>query len=306
MAGRLKPQGPAAGRDDHIISVVIPSLGRGTLRLCREALAKQTRPPDEVVVVVDEARRGPAWVRNEGIRRSRGDLIAFIDDDCVPPPTWLAELTLAIDEWGAAGVGGTYDESDPFYAALRARRGFPRETRLDEGWVGAGGNLMYRRAWLERCRERDGHIFNERFRISQDWELAWRLRRHGARLVFVGTRVRHLRRATPWAHLRQQFWRGRGIALLFAAQRQANGEVVVHKSLLWGQQGQATGARWARAFWNKVVGPFDFSGLTSPAQAALFWLGEKCQGVGFVWQLLIDRFASKPPQRVIENMEDQS
>jgi glycosyltransferase involved in cell wall biosynthesis len=274
--------------DSHRISVVIPTLGRVSSAACTAALQRQTRPPDEVIVIEDIERRGAAWARNEGIRRSGGDLIAFIDDDCVPPSTWLAELTQAIDDWDAAGVGGTYDESDPFYAALRARRGFPCETRLDDqGWVGAGGNLMYRRAWLERCRARDGHVFNEQFRISQDWELAWRLRRYGARLVFVGTRVKHLRCARPWAYLRQQFWRGRGIALLFIAQRQANGELLVHKSLLWGQRGRATGARWARAFWHKVVGPFDFSGLTSLAHAALFWLGEKFQGAGFVWQLLL-------------------
>lgn len=62
--------------DHHIISVVIPTLGRDTLARCQAALAKQTRQPDEVVVVIDEYRRGVVWARNEGIARATGDLIA--------------------------------------------------------------------------------------------------------------------------------------------------------------------------------------------------------------------------------------
>ncbi|MDP9132746.1 MAG: glycosyltransferase family 2 protein, partial [Nitrospirota bacterium] len=75
--------------DRHRVSVVIPSLGRDTLALCRAALTKQTRQPDEVIVAIDQHRRGVAWARNEGIARATGDLIAFADDDGIPPPDWL-------------------------------------------------------------------------------------------------------------------------------------------------------------------------------------------------------------------------
>ena len=92
--------------DPHKVSVVIPTLGRDTLALCEAALAKQTRPPDEVVVVIDRDRRGVAWGRNEGIARATGDLIAFADDDGIPPPDWLERLIAAIDRHDAAVAGG--------------------------------------------------------------------------------------------------------------------------------------------------------------------------------------------------------
>jgi len=55
--------------DGHIVSVVIPTVNRGSLERTLEAVKAQSRPPDAVVVVEDTDRRGPSWARNEGIRR---------------------------------------------------------------------------------------------------------------------------------------------------------------------------------------------------------------------------------------------
>src|SRR3989338_6032439 len=92
--------------DAHVVSVVIPTVGRASLARCLAALREQTRAPEEIIVIRDEQGRGSAWARNEGIRRSRGDLLAFTDDDCVPPPEWLERLVDAVDRDGADGAGG--------------------------------------------------------------------------------------------------------------------------------------------------------------------------------------------------------
>ena len=42
------------------------------------------------VRVVHEPKRGPAAARNTGVRVSTGEVIALVDDDCEPPPGWLA------------------------------------------------------------------------------------------------------------------------------------------------------------------------------------------------------------------------
>ena len=100
-------------RDEHRVSVIIPTLGRDTLMRCRAALAKQTRMPDQVIVILDHDRRGAAWARNQGLRQATGDLVAFIDDDCVPPEDWLERLVSAIDRHDTAASGGTFEETDP-------------------------------------------------------------------------------------------------------------------------------------------------------------------------------------------------
>jgi glycosyltransferase involved in cell wall biosynthesis len=113
------------------ISVVIPTYRRPELLArCLDALMHQTLPPEqfEIVVVSDgpdyetsvlyqavakthrtralkflstHSRRGPAAARNVGWKNSRGQLIAFTDDDCIPDPGWLAAL------WNAFIMTGT-------------------------------------------------------------------------------------------------------------------------------------------------------------------------------------------------------
>ena len=237
------------GIDRHTVSVVIPTLGRDTIESCREALSRQTRPPDEIIIVLDKDRRGPSWARNEGIRSSRGDLIAFTDDDCIPPRDWLECLIRAIDLHDAAGAGGTFEETDPLLRAKRLRRGFPTAEQIDTtGWVGNAGNLMYRRNGLEACIERDGYVFDEYF-----------------------------------AH---QLDRGKGIALLFLAHRSANDPVKPQKSLLWGKASHGKGRKWLDVFLHKTIGPFDARIFSGWKDFVVFWIGEKCEGTGFLLQIL--------------------
>lgn len=270
--------------DGHVVSVIIPTLGRTTLDQTRAALVGQTRPPDEIVIVVDEERRGASWARNEGLRRASGDLVAFLDDDCVPDPAWLASLIAAVDAWNADGAGGTYLETDPMLQDVRARRPKPAEACVDPGGlVGIGGNVLYRRERLERLAAEDGHVWNERLGPGEDWELAWRLRRAGATLVFVPAPVHHLRRATPGQHLRQQFGRGVSIAQLYLLHREAGVAMAAQPSRIWDRRGTAGAAGLARAAWHKLVGPFERAAFRRRRDFLLFWAGEKVQAAGFAW-----------------------
>lgn len=89
------------------ISVVVPALNEAAyLPNLLEALAVQTRPPDEVIVAdagstdgtPEIARRygarvvkggSPAVGRNAGARVATGDLLLFLDADVVPPPDFI-------------------------------------------------------------------------------------------------------------------------------------------------------------------------------------------------------------------------
>lgn len=274
--------------DRHSVSVIIPTLGRSTLALALAALDQQTRKPDEIITVIDHEHRGISWARNEGIRRSQGDLIAITDDDGLPPADWLEKLVGAIDSFDAAAAGGSYQETDPLLDEIRRLRQLPDVTTLDTvGYAGNGGTIIFRRSWLDRCRELDGHVYDESIPSGQDWEFIWRLRKHGGTVVYVPVLTRHLRKVTSMgSYLRHQFNRGVGIGMLYKIQKRAGPGLAVQKSLIWGNAGKSSGARWLTAVWIKLIGPFNYRHFSRARYFWTYWLAEKIQGIGFLWGVL--------------------
>lgn len=109
---------------------------------------EQRRAPLEVIVVTDhnaallervrhelpEVRamastgtRGAAGARDTGAAAARGDIIAFLDDDAVADPGWLAHLSIPYVSPSCIGVGGALE---PAWETHRPRW-FPDEF----GWV---------------------------------------------------------------------------------------------------------------------------------------------------------------------------
>lgn len=121
---------------DLTVSVVIATRNRADwLRDTLESVAKQSRAPDEVVVVdnastdhtkdvvlsfadrlnvryVHEPRRGIPYARNAAVRSATGDIVAFIDDDCVANEDWLRYIEMPfLRDPNVGAVGGeiSYD-----------------------------------------------------------------------------------------------------------------------------------------------------------------------------------------------------
>jgi len=275
---------------NHVISVIIPTVGRDSISATIEALNNQDRRPDEILIIEDKERNGAGWARNQGFLQAHGDLVAFTDDDCSPPPDWLQTLVQTLDEFNADGVGGTLEETDSLLRDKRLRRKFPPVALIDDyGWVGDTGNVIYKREWLENLQKRDNYVFNEKMVNAQDAECAWRLRRYGAKLVYVPKNVIHLRKLSTWGYFRHQFTRGTGIAQLYLAYRREGTTITHQKSLVWGQTGTGTGPRWVKAFFRNILGPFDRNNFSSTRNFIIFWAGEKFQALGFVYYLALKR-----------------
>ena len=109
------------------VSVIIVSHGReAALKRCLKALRQLLYPTFEVVVVADRPtlaalqglpqamgiKTAPcdaqniSLARNIGLGLAAGEVVAFIDDDAVPEPTWLTHLAAVFDDAEVAAAGG--------------------------------------------------------------------------------------------------------------------------------------------------------------------------------------------------------
>jgi O-antigen biosynthesis protein len=169
-------------------SVVIPTSGRPEeLDRCLAAVAKQDYPAFDVIVVdnsagdddtervarkwkaryVRELKRGLCRARNRGALVSGADIIAYLDDDSVPEPGWLAGLADEFRDPLVMGVGGKTiplrieTESEHLFAHIRGNaynRASPLVVDHETpywfeicgfGGIGAGCNMAVRRAAFE-------------------------------------------------------------------------------------------------------------------------------------------------------------
>ncbi|MDG4825803.1 glycosyltransferase [Asanoa sp. WMMD1127] len=199
-----------------MISLVVPTLGRPSLRVLLDALAAQIgADPVEIILVDDRADgaaletgfrvlrgggNGPAAARNVGWRAARGDWVVFVDDDVVPDPGWWARLRSDLKVPG--DVGGVQARVSVPLPADRRPTDWERNTAglADAPWITA--DMAYRRAALAEVGG-----FDERFprAFREDADLAYRVRAAGWRLRRGERSITHpVRPADLWASVRVQ------------------------------------------------------------------------------------------------------
>jgi len=187
------------------VSVIIAARNaQRTIARCLESLrAQETEIPFEVIVV-DSSRDGTEAqvrasfpearclhfeerkycgdARNIGAREARGDVLAFIDADCVADRRWIAHIAEA-HRASDLVVGGAVGNANPesligWGAYLSEFNRWLPETA--PAWMEdiAGANLTYKREVLERY----GAFIEGTY--CSDTELHWRLAADGHRLRF--------------------------------------------------------------------------------------------------------------------------
>lgn len=196
------------------------------------AVAESYRPRfAKLTLVVQPCTRGEG--RNIGAKRATGDLLAFIDGDCIANSFWLRRLAR---EWGGDPERVVAGQTilTGYWAFTKLHRVELPHLGQDTTWPSC--NLAYPRALFERVGG-----FDPRFVTAEDIDL-------NLRAIAAGATIRHVPEAIVYARardsvtgfLRQAYWNGYGRKQLTRKhgklwrQYQFRGMARVHGGSFWG------------------------------------------------------------------------
>jgi len=189
------------------VSVIIPTYNRvNYLKNTINSLLNQTNMPYEIIVIDDgstdgtkeyleeisqkykiikcfyQKNSGPAKARNLGIKKARGNIIAFLDDDEIAHKNWIKVIVETFKKFdNIGGVGGPYIEE-------RSKNIYEKYLKLQFNITNSknfkklpylGGNTAFCKKVLQEIGG-----FDEKLIRGEDVDLSFRIRLKGYKIIY--------------------------------------------------------------------------------------------------------------------------
>ena len=231
--GFLEQQGTSAVSKYPLVSIIIPVRNRPEdIKACLESLGQLNYPQEKLeIIVVDDAssdhtlevikefpvqviglkkHKQASYCRNLAASRAKGEILAFIDSDCLAGPQWLLELTPSFKDQSIGAVGGFvdgfYEKSgldryEKIKSSLNMGAWPKRSKKSDPFFYLPSCNLLVRH---ERFISLGG--FKEKLVVGEDVDLCWRLRKKGLEIEYQPKgRIYHKHRNSIKAFCKRRF-----------------------------------------------------------------------------------------------------
>ena len=178
-------------------TIVVDSSTDGTAAIVREQFP-------QVTLIALPRRTLPGPARNLGVQRARGEIIAFLDADCIPARDWLAHMVAAHDA-GHAIVGGAVLNGTP--DSIVGWAGYIGEFRefLPQGEARQVAHIPTCNISYKASIFRQYGGFPEAHYPQEDLLFNWMLGRQGERILFdPAIQVTHIHRTQIADYLAHQ------------------------------------------------------------------------------------------------------
>jgi len=196
-----------------LISIIIPVRdGESTVEKCLLSIKGLNYPKEKMeVIVIDDGSRdrtpeilkkindiivirtsgiGPSNARNIGIKKAKGNFIAFTDADCMVDKDWINELLKGFKDENIVGVGGNQLSPLDEVSFGRKVQNFLKAMGFLGGYMKSAKdmvkvkhnplcNSMYRKTVFETVGYFEEHLWP-----GEDVEFDYRIRKRGLKLVY--------------------------------------------------------------------------------------------------------------------------
>jgi glycosyltransferase involved in cell wall biosynthesis len=161
----------------------------------------------KIIQLMDlQENRGRGFARHEGVKKSKGDYIVFVDADITLPENWLAKVIPHLGKYDAVG-GIAIPDGDSTYICQKFKlqpKPLPHTTGI------TGSNVIYKGEILNKIR------INPEIRDGEDTDLNWRLQEAGYKSKLIEDLiVTHKENISFEKSLLRMFSFGKGATKLF-------------------------------------------------------------------------------------------
>jgi len=225
-----------------VVSIVIPTYNRHKmLASCIGSLLALDYPKEKLeIIVVDDAspvsvdlacdqtfvrlirlteNGGPGAARNEAVKFATGEIIAFLDDDCLAGKAWLRALVPCFQDPDVAAAGGRV-ESASLNRPLDKYEQYQSPLLMGDNQrkLRKGSSLSYLATCNLLVRKKALLAvggFEPRLRVGEDVDLCWRLLEKGGGIYYIPEGViYHHHRSELVPFLKRRFHYGQSEAML--------------------------------------------------------------------------------------------
>jgi len=211
-----------------MISVIVPSYNsEATIKQCLDSLKNQSYMGDYEVILVDSSidktpqivaseyskvklihlqqKTDPGSARNIGIKEAKGDLIAFIDSDCLAKNDWLEKIAISHNSLynvagGSVNIANRDDDLVGYAGYIAEFREFLPELPKRELKHIPTCNISYKKNIFDKFG-----MFRGEYYPQEDLVYNYNLRSSGERIIFdPSIQVYHYHRSGLKDFLRHQ------------------------------------------------------------------------------------------------------